>query len=192
MPTERDRRDDVTAKTRSVTAQVLTHFYQRWKPRLGQFVRYGVTSAAANATTLTVLGILVGVVNFDAGWSNVIATGLATIPSFELNRRWVWRKQGRSSLLEEFLPFWIWAFVELALSSLAVHLVGDYATVESWSRQTRTAAVEVASVGTTAILWVVQFVLFDRVLFRQRKATSDRAAIIAIPEQIEREEARVS
>lgn len=156
--------------------------YQRWKPRLAKYVRYVATSAVANATTITVLAILVGLVNFDAGWSNVIATGVATIPSFELNRRWVWRQQGRRSLAKEVVPFWIWAFLELGISSVTVHLVGDYASAHAWARSIRTFSVEVTSIGTTGTLWLIQFVLFDRVLFRQRKADPADATLLAMRE----------
>lgn len=131
-------------------------------------LRYSAVSVVANATTLTVLGILVGVINFDAGWSNVIATAVATIPSFELNRRWVWGKEGQRSMAREVIPFWVWAFLELAISSFAVHLVGEYATIAGWSHSLRTTAVEFTTIGTTGTLWLVQFVLFDRVLFRDR------------------------
>lgn len=145
-----------------------TALLDRWKPRIAQFSRYAATSVIANLTTITVLGILVGLVNFDAGWSNVIATAVATIPSFELNRRWVWGKRSQRSMTKEVLPFWVWAFLELAISSLVVHFVGVHATAVGWSRPVRTFAVEVATVGTTGVLWVVQFVLFDRVLFRTK------------------------
>ena len=40
------------------------------------------------------LTLLVGTDAVTAGWANVIATGVGTVPSFELNRRWVW---GRSA-----------------------------------------------------------------------------------------------
>jgi putative flippase GtrA len=123
----------------------------------------------ANLTTVTVLGILVGIINFDAGWSNVIATAVATIPAFELNRRWVWARDGKASMGAEVVPFWLWAFFELGVSSLAVHLMGIHATHQGWSRGMRTVVLEVTSIGTTGMLWAVQFVLFDRVLFRRRR-----------------------
>ncbi len=141
----------------------------RHRARLLQLWRYAATSVVANLTTISVLGILVGVVRFDAGWSNVIATAAATIPAFELNRRWVWARDGRASLGTEVLPFWIWAFLELAISSLAVHAMGDHAAAARWSRSLRTLALEVTSIGTTGCLWIVQFLLFDRCLFRNAR-----------------------
>lgn len=139
----------------------------RHRLRLLQLWRYVATSVVANLTTITVLGVLVGVIRFDAGWSNVIATAVATVPSFELNRRWVWQKTGEASLGREMLPFWVWAFLELALSSLAVHLMGEHATAAGWSRSLRTVVLEMTSIGTTGGLWLVQFLLFDRWLFKR-------------------------
>jgi putative flippase GtrA len=143
---------------------------------VAKLARYMGASVVANATTLTVLGVLVGVLDFDAGWSNVIATAVATIPSFELNRRWVWHRDGRSSWGREVIPFWVWAFLELGISSLAVHLMGLHATAAGWSRPVRTGALEATTIGTTGALWIVQFFLFDRVLFRRR----DRRAHLRI------------
>jgi putative flippase GtrA len=155
----------------------LLDVYQRWRPRLAQIARYAAVSVVANVTTITVLGVLVGIVDFDAGWSNVIATAVATVPSFELNRRWVWGRSGQASMLTEVAPFWVWAFFELAISSLAVHLMGDHATTAGWSRAARTLAVEVTTIGTTGLLWLVQFVLFDRVLFKSRRRLAATPAL---------------
>ncbi len=144
-------------------------------PRLVKLWRYTATSIVANLTTISVLGFMVGLVHFDAGWSNVIATATATLPAFELNRRWVWGRDGRSSVGAEMLPFWIWAFAELAISSFAVHLMGEHATSARWSTSLRTVVVEATSIGTTGCLWVLQFFLFDRVLFRQRRPAAEVA-----------------
>ncbi len=152
---------------------MLNSLLSRYGPRLLQLWRYTATSIVANLTTITVLGFMVGIVHFDAGWSNVIATATATIPAFELNRRWVWQKEGRSSIGTEVLPFWIWAFAELAISSLAVHVMGDHATTAGWSRALRTLVLEITSIGTTGSLWVVQFFLFDRLLFRSNRSRSE-------------------
>ncbi|HEY0398177.1 MAG TPA: bifunctional glycosyltransferase family 2/GtrA family protein, partial [Acidimicrobiia bacterium] len=57
--------------------------------RLGKLLRYATVSAVATITSLTVLGVLVATGTLSAGWANVVATAVGTIPSFELNRRWV-------------------------------------------------------------------------------------------------------
>jgi putative flippase GtrA len=129
-----------------------------------RLIRYGSVSAISTATSLTLLGVLVGLLSFPAIWANVIATTIATVPSFELNRRWVWAQRGQRSLLRQATPYFLLSLTGLVISTFAVHLASD-ATTDA-SRLLHTAAVEMANVAAYGTLWIVQFVLCDRVLFR--------------------------
>jgi putative flippase GtrA len=129
-----------------------------------RLIRYGSVSAISTLTSLSILGVLVGLVGFSAIWSNVIATAIGTVPSFELNRRWVWSHGGPRSLSRQALPYAMLAFAGLVLSTVAVHLAAD-ATM-SWTRFMHTAAVEIANLGAYGTLWVIQFLLCDRILFK--------------------------
>ncbi|HSS08396.1 MAG TPA: GtrA family protein, partial [Acidimicrobiales bacterium] len=64
-----------------------------------KLIRYATVSAISTAVSLTILGTLVATNATTAGWANVVATAVGTVPSFELNRRWVWKKRGRRSVL---------------------------------------------------------------------------------------------
>jgi len=139
--------------------------------RLLQWVRYGTVSAVATATSLTVLGVLVSTTAVPAGVANVIATAVGTFPSFELNRRWVWRRTGRRSMRGELVPFWILSFTGLALSTLSVSIAAAWAGHAGLTGATRTVVIEAANVAAWGSLWVAQFVILDRYLFR-RPATS--------------------
>src|ERR1700733_9537415 len=70
-----------------------------------KLVRYTAVSAISTTVSLSILGFLVATRPLSAGWANILATSVATIPSFELNRRWVWKKVGQRSLLAEVGPF---------------------------------------------------------------------------------------
>jgi putative flippase GtrA len=140
-------------------------------PTLAKLVRYGSVSAVSTVTGLAVLGILVWVAELPAGWANVVATAVGTIPSFELNRRWVWGKKGDRSLTGEVVPFVVLSFAGLLLSTLAVHVAAVWASGHGWAPATRTGLVELAQVGGYGSLWVLQFLLLDRVLFRNRTPT---------------------
>ena len=52
--------------------------------------------------------------------SNVIATAIATVPSYYLNRTWAWGKTGKSHLMREVVPFWVIAAVSIVLSTVVV------------------------------------------------------------------------
>jgi putative flippase GtrA len=131
--------------------------------RVAQLLRYSAVSGVSTATSLSILGVLVGLFGVDAVLANVVATAVGTVPSFELNRRWVWGDRTERSVLRQVAPFCTLSFAGLVLSTFAVRVVS--ARTIDWSRGWRTLAVEAANVTAYGALWVVQFVLLDRVLF---------------------------
>jgi len=133
--------------------------------RLYKLARYACVSLISTWVSLVVLGTLVGTGATTAGWANVIATSIGTIPSFELNRRWVWGRHGRRSLRAEVGPFCALSFTGLALSTLAVHVAAGWASSAGLGATARALVADGANVGTFGTLWVIQFVLLDRVLF---------------------------
>lgn len=143
------------------------------RARLGQLIRYGTVSLVATTTSLTVLGVLVATRTTSAGWANLIATAIGTVPSFELNRRWVWGKQGRRSLHKEVAPFTILSFAGLALSTLTVTATASWADAAGLANTTRTMLVELANLSAFGLLWGLQFLILDRVLFRSQPSTLD-------------------
>ena len=62
--------------------------------------------------------------------STVFANVVATVPSYYLNRKWVWGKGGRSHLTKEIMPFW-------ALSALGIVVsIGGAAVARHIGRST--------------------------------------------------------
>jgi putative flippase GtrA len=127
--------------------------------------RYSALSVLFTGLTFGGLAILVGVLNFPAGWSN-FALVAASIPlGFELNRRWVWAAPGgRWWESPEVIPYGAFSLMGLGLSTWAVHQTG--LAVAHWSRTGRTMAVEGASLASFGSLWLIQYLVLDRVLFR--------------------------
>ena len=139
---------------------------------LRKLFRYAAVSVVSTSVSLTILAVLVATSMTTAGWANVIATSVGTIPSFELNRRWVWGRTGRRSLWTEIGPFCALSFSGLALSTLAVSVAAGWATSAGLGTAARAMVADAANVGTFGTLWVVQFVLLDRVLFARRRPAS--------------------
>lgn len=138
-------------------------------PRVAQLLRYGTVSAIATTTSLIVLGALVGTRAMTAGWANVVATAVGTVPSFELNRRWVWANQGDRSIRAEVVPFAALSAAGLALSTLAVSVIARWADDAGLADGTRTLAVQGANLAAFGVLWLLQFAILDRVLFADRR-----------------------
>jgi putative flippase GtrA len=143
-------------------------------PRLARLVRYGAVSAVATVTSLTVLTALVATRTTAPAIANVIATGVGTVPSFELNRRWVWGRRGRRSVRGEIAPFVALSFTGLALSTAAVALAAAWADGAGLGAAARTVAVNLANLAAFGALWVLQYVLLDRVLFGPATRRGDR------------------
>jgi putative flippase GtrA len=131
-------------------------------------LRYCAVSAIATLTSLTVLGVLVATRTASPAWANVVATAVGTVPSFELNRRWVWRKTGGRSVAAEIVPFCVLSFAGLLLSTVAVDVAARWASAIGFTGVMRTLAVEVANIAAFGSLWVLQYVVLDRVLFAPR------------------------
>ena len=129
--------------------------------------RYSALSVLFTALTLVGLAVLVGVLNFPAGWSNFGIVAACIPLGFELNRRWVWSAPGgKWWKTPEVIPFGAFSLLGLALSTFAVHEAG--LAVAHWTRSGRAAAVEGASLASFGALWVIQYLVLDRVLFRVR------------------------
>jgi putative flippase GtrA len=136
--------------------------------RITQLVRYSAVSVIATLTGQTVLGVLVATRWALPVWANIIATGVGTVPSFELNRRWVWSQRGPRSLRREVVPFVVLSFTGLALSTGAVSVAAGWVARAGLTGAARTLTIQAANLAAFGTLWVVQFVLLDRVLFAHR------------------------
>ena len=128
--------------------------------RLARCLSVSVGTTLLSAASLIALSLGAGV---PAGTSNVIAVCCGIVPSYFANRHWVWGKTGRSDLLREVAPFWILSLAGLVVSTLAVSWV---ASVTAGSTSTaRAVLLPLANLSVFVALWVVQFVVLDRVLF---------------------------
>lgn len=125
-------------------------------------------SAITSALSLALLGALTFSDSVPAGAANVIATIAGIGPSYTLNRRWVWRRRGRSSIRREIGPFWTMCLLALVASTLTVSAAGGWANANDLGDAQRTAVVLAVSVTTFAGLWILQFLVLDRVLFRDQ------------------------
>ena len=145
-----------------------------------QLVRYSAVSGVSTTTSLVTLGVLVGLVGAPAMLANVVATGIGTVPSFELNRRWVWRANGRRRILTQVVPFCVLSFTGLVASTVAVGVTSAHTA--GWGHWSHTVAVLAANVAAYGSLWIVQYLLLDRVLFRSRHRTPDDGADATVAE----------
>jgi putative flippase GtrA len=83
---------------------------------------------------------------------------LACIPSYLLNRYWVWGKRGRNHFWREVFPFWAMAALGLVLSTIFVWFVDQRTDV--------TLFLMAANLSAFGLLYIAKFLVLDRVLFK--------------------------
>jgi putative flippase GtrA len=127
--------------------------------------RYTTVSAIAVLVSFTVLGITVGLLKWPAFWANITATTVATVPSYELNRKWAWGKHGKSHLWKEVVPFWALSFIGLAFSTWAAVLAESFSKHHHLTHFWHTVVIQGAVIGSFGVLWVGKFIFFNKVLF---------------------------
>jgi putative flippase GtrA len=135
---------------------------------LGRIIR---SLCVSGMTTILSLSILAVLIRFDLttpARANVVSVVAGIGPSFALNRRWVWRATGRGHLRREVAPFWAYSLLSLVLSTIAVAHAAAWADSFAASPEQRTIIVLAANVLTFGALWTGQFLLLDKVLFRDR------------------------
>ncbi|HTL86077.1 MAG TPA: GtrA family protein [Acidimicrobiia bacterium] len=129
--------------------------------------------AVSAGTTLLSAGVLVVLavgLGVAAGTANVVAVLCGIGPSYAWNRRFVWRRAGASSISREVAPFWALSLTGLAVSTVAVERMARWS--HAWPSAARAVALPFANLGVFGALWVVQFVLCDRVIFHRGALTS--------------------
>ena len=133
--------------------------------KLARCFTVSVGSTVLTAALIVTFAIGLGV---PGAIANVLAVLIATGPSYLANRRWVWGIRGRSSYAREVAPFVGLSIAGLALSTVAVGAMDAVST--DWPASFRALALPLANVGAYGLLWIVQFVMLDRVIFRDRAA----------------------
>ncbi len=139
-------------------------------------LRYSAVSVVSVVVSQVALFVTFDVLRLaSAVWCQVIATAVATVPAYTLNRCWAWGRRGRSDLLREVLPFWVLAFFGLGFSTYAVDLASGLGHHLGLSHLGVGLLAQVASLGSYGVLWVGKFIIFNKVLFADRgEPHSDR------------------
>jgi putative flippase GtrA len=120
-------------------------------------MKYSMVSAIAIVCSQAVLVIAHAVLDWSPIVSNIVAVAVSSVPSYLLNRAWVWGKRGSHDVWREIVPFWTFAFVGLALSVFFVWMAAK------WSDAT--IVISAANLSAFGILWVARYIVLDQLLF---------------------------
>jgi putative flippase GtrA len=168
------RRDASTPAVRVPLRARMGVVADRYRPLV---VRLRRCASVSVVTTVLSLVSLVVMTTFGvaAVLANVMTTALATIPSYQLNRRWTWSRTGSSNVWREVVPFWAMSFAGLAASTVTVGIADRWAVRAHVTGVLHTGTILAGHLGGFGLLWIVQFAILDRVVFSSRIATPEAA-----------------
>ncbi|MGO9560984.1 MAG: GtrA family protein [Acidimicrobiales bacterium] len=131
-----------------------------------RLMKFATVSVISTCVTQGILFLTYDVISIPSAIAcNVIATTIATIPAYWLNRTWTWGKRGKSDPWKEIAPFWIIAFIGLVLSTIAVGLAAHNADAISHMHIVRKLFVQFANLFTYGLIWVGRYMFFNKFLF---------------------------
>ena len=142
------------------------------RPGLRKLVKYSMVSAISVVVSqivqfgsffLTHNGVL----------SSVMAVAAGTVPSYELNRRWTWRKSGPSHMWREIVPFWVMSFIGLVFSTACVYGAERWAEDRDITKAKTALLLNLASLVAFGLLWVGKFLIINHLLFHHRHDGAD-------------------
>jgi putative flippase GtrA len=145
----------------------IAHVWEkRHTPEARQLFKYTLVSVISTAVSFACLAVIFGVLRlWGEEVSTVVSNCIAAVPSYYLNRQWVWGKGGRSHLTKEVLPFWVMAVFGIAVSLGGAAIAHRLSVENHLNHLEATVVVLTANVLSFGIFWVLKFLLYNR-LFR--------------------------
>jgi putative flippase GtrA len=140
------------------------HLWERRDtPEAKQLFRYTMVSVVSTVVSFGTLALVFGVFHVwgEIG-STVFANVVATVPSYYLNRSWVWQKHGRSHLMKEIAPFWVMSAIGIVVSIGGAAIAKHLGTEHHLGHFEQTLLVLFANVMSFALFWVLKFLVFNR------------------------------
>jgi putative flippase GtrA len=141
-----------------------------------KMIKFTMVSVISAVTSLVVLTFVYGVLRL---WSEVPSTLFANltagVPSYILNRRWVWGKTGKSHMLKEILPFAVISVTGIGFALFTASQAHQFADSHHLHHLVRTVLIVGTNVASFGILWVFKFLILNR-LFAQIPDVDEVAA----------------
>ncbi|MGD0311013.1 MAG: GtrA family protein [Acidimicrobiales bacterium] len=140
------------------------HLWQkRETPEAKRLIRYTMVSVISTIVSFGVLALVFGVLHL---WGEIISTVVAnvtaTIPSYYLNRKWVWGKGGRSHLMREIVPFWVMSAIGIVVSIGGAAVARHIGIKYHLSHGEQTLVVLLANLVSFGLFWVLKYLLYNR------------------------------
>jgi putative flippase GtrA len=133
----------------------------RWWRKVSTYTAGSLVAAGCSELALIVC---YAVLHLPAAASAVIAWLCGAVPNYWLNRTWTWRRTGRPHPRRELLPYAVIVLGTLALAAVVTRAV-DAALSDS-TAATRTTMVAAAFLGVYVVMFLLRYLLLDRLFGR--------------------------
>ncbi len=145
--------------------------------------RYTMVSIISTVISFTVVILLYGVFKV---WTQVPSTLVGNLsgvlPSYYLNRNWAWGKSGKSHMTREVLPFWVASVIGILLGVAAGAEARHVSLSHHFGHFVNSVILLSANVIAFSVLWVVKFIVFNRLFHVTPEAEAEIALKAASPE----------
>ena len=140
-----------------------------------KFIRYSMVSVVAIVISQVTILVCAWVFGLSGIAANTIGAVMATPAWYKLNRKWAWGKSGKSHMWREVVPFWSLTLLGWLASTGTVEIADSMAKSHGVSGLGRALAIMGASLFAYGVVWIVKFVIFNRLVFVDRGAGAEVA-----------------
>jgi putative flippase GtrA len=147
----------------SLAARAEHVWQRRHTPEAKQLIKYTMVSVISTVASFGVLAIVYGlhIIKGEIE-ATVFANVVATVPSYFLNRMWVWGKGGRSHVMKEIVPFWVMSAIGIAVSIGGAAVARHIGTTHHLSHLQETGVLLLANLISFGLFWVLKYMLYNR------------------------------
>jgi putative flippase GtrA len=158
------RSDTITGADVSVSISQLTG---KLRQNLSRLIRYSATSAVSLGVSEMTLLILYSTRTFDATVAALIANLAGTVPSYLLSRYWIWADSDRKRVGRQVVLYWTTSFVAMAVTSVAT---GALTAIAPAGHRAHVLVAGAGFLGLNLVLWVAKYVVYQKIIFRDRSS----------------------
>jgi len=130
-----------------------------------RFFRYSIGSVVAIVTSEATFILCYATGFLGTTAASTLAFVAGAIPNYVLNRSWAWERRGRPQLGREVVLYALVSALSLVSAAVVTGWVSRIAPHFTASHAARTALVAAAYLATYGLLFILKFVVFQRVVF---------------------------
>lgn len=144
---------------------------ERRLPLLTRLVRYALGSVVCLAISEVTLFVAL-VLGLRPWVASVVASVVGVVFGYPLNRAWTFGRRGRSDFWREVVPYWGSALASAVAAAVTVGAASSWAKTLDASRFEKGVIEAAAYVAAYGVMWILRFLLLDKLLFATENAAS--------------------